>query len=186
MRVPDEHAGKQARCPKCQNVQAIPAASGSVFDGLPMSPPPKPPPSYAPPPSYSPPSYSPSSYSPGSPPPHSATGNPYADAPAPAKPYSPPASNYGSPYGGAYQQSWSRPHQGNVILVLGILSLVLCQLLGPIAWIMGQNDLREIDRGVMDPSGRSATQAGMILGIIGTVLMVLWCGCVSLATLAGG
>ena len=45
------------------------------------------------------------------------------------------------------------PHRGVLILVLGILSLVLCQLLGPVAWILGKGDMAEIDSGRMDPEG---------------------------------
>lgn len=70
-----------------------------------------------------------------------------------------------------------RPHRGVLILVLGLVSLVLCALLGPVAWIMGKGDLKEIDAGRMDREGRGLTQAGMICGIIGTVLLglgVLW------------
>jgi hypothetical protein len=60
-----------------------------------------------------------------------------------------------------------------LILVLGILSLVCCGLLGPVAWIMGNNALREIDAGMGNPSDRGMVVAGRILGIIATVLMVL-------------
>jgi hypothetical protein len=66
-----------------------------------------------------------------------------------------------------------KPHRGTLILVLGILSLVLCAPLGVAAWIMGNGDLKEIDAGTMDPSGRSTTNAGRICGIIGTVLLGL-------------
>ena len=64
-------------------------------------------------------------------------------------------------------------HRGVLILVLGILGLVLCQILGPIAWIMGKGDMAQMDQGRMDPEGRGLTQAGMICGIIATILMVL-------------
>lgn len=60
-----------------------------------------------------------------------------------------------------------------MILVLGIISVISCPLLGPIAWIMGKGDLEKIDRGLMDPEGRGLTQAGMVCGILGTVLVVL-------------
>ncbi len=66
-----------------------------------------------------------------------------------------------------------KPHRGTLILVLGILSLVLCAPLGIAAWIMGNGDLKEIDAGTMDPSGRSTTNAGRICGMIGTILLVL-------------
>jgi hypothetical protein len=38
---------------------------------------------------------------------------------------------------------------------------------------MGQSDLSQMKVGRMDPSGRGMTQAGMVLGIIGTGLSVL-------------
>ena len=66
-----------------------------------------------------------------------------------------------------------KPHRGTLILVLGILGLLLCQIFGIVAWIMGSSDLKEIDAGTMDPSGRGLTQAGKICGIIATVLMIL-------------
>jgi hypothetical protein len=67
-----------------------------------------------------------------------------------------------------------KPHRGTLILVLGILSLVVCGIFTGIpAWVMGSSDLKEMDAGTMDPSGRGTTQAGKILGIIATVLMIL-------------
>jgi len=66
-----------------------------------------------------------------------------------------------------------QPHRGTLILVLGILGLVCCFILGIIAWIMGNTDLREMDAGRMDPSGRGLTQAGKICGIISVVLGIV-------------
>jgi hypothetical protein len=66
-----------------------------------------------------------------------------------------------------------KPHRGTLILVLGILGLVLCAPLGIAAWIMGQGDLKQMDAGQMDPSGRSLTNAGRICGIIATILLAL-------------
>jgi hypothetical protein len=66
-----------------------------------------------------------------------------------------------------------KPHHGGLILVFGILSLVICAPLGIVAWIMGSGDLKQIDAGTMDPSGRSLTSAGRICGIIATCLMAL-------------
>jgi hypothetical protein len=48
-------------------------------------------------------------------------------------------------------------------------------ILGPMAWIMANNDLRAIREGIMDPRGESNTNAGRICGIIGTILCVLPC-----------
>jgi hypothetical protein len=66
-----------------------------------------------------------------------------------------------------------KPHRGTTILVLGILGLVMCGPLGIAAWIMGNGDLREMDAGTMDPSGRGNTNAGRICGMIATILMIL-------------
>ena len=66
-----------------------------------------------------------------------------------------------------------KPHRGTLILVLGILSLVVCQPIGIAAWVMGANDLKEMDAGTMDPSGRGTTQAGKICGMIGCILMII-------------
>lgn len=66
-----------------------------------------------------------------------------------------------------------KPHRGPVILTFGILGLVVCAVFGVVAWVMGNNDVREMDQGYMDPSGRDLTTVGRILGIIGTVIMIL-------------
>lgn len=63
--------------------------------------------------------------------------------------------------------------QATVALVLGILGLVLCQILGPIAWVMGNNEVTAIDAGKRNPANRSTAQAGKILGIIGTVFLII-------------
>ncbi len=65
------------------------------------------------------------------------------------------------------------PHRGVLVLVLGILSIVFCQILGPFAWLMGKGDLAKINAGQIDPTGRDLTKVGMICGIIGTVLLAL-------------
>jgi len=67
-----------------------------------------------------------------------------------------------------------RPHRGVLILVLGILGLVGCGIITAIpAWVMGSGDLKEMDAGLIDPAGRSMTQAGKICGIISTILFCL-------------
>ena len=58
-------------------------------------------------------------------------------------------------------------------LILGILSLVLCQLLGPVAWVIGKRTVDEIDAAPGSYSGRGLAQAGYICGIVGTVLLGL-------------
>jgi predicted Zn finger-like uncharacterized protein len=82
----------------------------------------------------------------------------------------------------------AEPDRGAVVLALGIISLAgvviycaapLWAILGLVAWIMGQSDLRKMKSGLMDDNGRSMTQAGWICGIIGVVLnglLTLACG----------
>jgi hypothetical protein len=70
-------------------------------------------------------------------------------------------------------QQMLRPHRGGIILALGILGIVCCFICGIIAWVMGNNDLREMTAGRMDPSGHGLTQAGKICGIVSVVLLIL-------------
>ena len=70
-------------------------------------------------------------------------------------------------------QAPQQPHRGVLILVLGILGLVCCFICGIIAWIMGNGDLREMDAGTMDASGRGLTQAGKICGMISVILQIV-------------
>lgn len=96
-----------------------------------------------------------------------------------------------------------KPHRGPVVLTLGILGLVFSGacgfIIGIIAWVMGSADLKEMDRGAMDPSGRGLTQAGRICGIVSTVIgialflvgvlwvvLVLILGVVSIGAAAAG
>lgn len=65
------------------------------------------------------------------------------------------------------------PSRSGTILVLGILSLVICGLLGPIAWSMGNEELRRIDRGEAPPSGRGNAQAGQICGMIASIFLII-------------
>jgi hypothetical protein len=67
-----------------------------------------------------------------------------------------------------------KPHRGVLILVLGILSFVFCGIFTAIpAWLMGGRDLKEMDAGTMDPTGRNLTNVGRILGMIGTLLFLI-------------
>jgi multisubunit Na+/H+ antiporter MnhB subunit len=63
--------------------------------------------------------------------------------------------------------------RATTILVLGIVGLVLCQVLGPVAWSMGARTLREIDESPGRYGGREIVNVGRILGIIGTVFLVI-------------
>lgn len=69
--------------------------------------------------------------------------------------------------------SYPETSQATTILVLGILGIVLCQFLGPFAWVMGNRELEAIDAGRRPPENRGTANAGKILGIIATVLLAV-------------
>ena len=66
-----------------------------------------------------------------------------------------------------------KPHRAGTILTLAIIGLLVFGPLCIAAWIMGDSDLREMDAGIMDDSGRSSTSTGKSLGVIGTVLWII-------------
>ena len=63
--------------------------------------------------------------------------------------------------------------QATTALVLGILGIVICGVLAPVAWVMGNNEIQAIDAGRRPPENRGTANAGKILGIIGTVFLVI-------------
>ena len=102
---------------------------------------------------------------------------PLSATPASAPPPIPAPS--GGP--GAFGQSAPRPayHEsanGVLILVLGIVGLFVIQLLAPVAWFMGNNSLRAINSGRADPGERGLVVAGRIMGIIGSIIMIVTIG----------
>jgi ABC-type Fe3+ transport system permease subunit len=76
-----------------------------------------------------------------------------------------------------YQQTtgggYLEPHRGTMVLVFGILGLLCCGIFAILSWIFGDTDLKKMDQGIMDPSGRDITNVGKILGIVGVCLWIL-------------
>src|SRR5262245_36782060 len=70
-------------------------------------------------------------------------------------------------------QQQSASTQAIMSLVLGILSIVCCGILAPIAWYLGSQEQKAIREGRSPAAGEGVAKAGMILGIIGTVLLIL-------------
>jgi hypothetical protein len=88
--------------------------------------------------------------------------------------------NYGPSYYGPPPQT--HPN-GTAILVMGILSLVICSILGPFAWSMGNKALREIDNSGYVYENRGMVQAGRVCGIVSTCLFL---GSIGIILLFGG
>lgn len=74
----------------------------------------------------------------------------------------------------AFGQPGREHPNGTTVLVLGILSLVVCGLLGPFAWSMGSKALREIEASPgVTWNNRGNITAGRICGIVGTGMMAV-------------
>jgi hypothetical protein len=81
-------------------------------------------------------------------------------------------------------QSSQQPHRGGIVLTLGILSLVPPVMVIPFGiagWFMASKDIRDMNAGRMDGSGRAMTQAGQVCAALGasiwsagTVSLVIW------------
>jgi hypothetical protein len=115
----------------------------------------------------------PQGYGPGYVPPQ----NPYV----PPQEFSAPHSPYGSPYQPAYAGGLMPAHPSAttslVLGIIGLVSVVVCAgvllVLSPFAWALGAKAVRQIDASPGSYAGRDRAQAGKILGIIGSVLLVL-------------
>ena len=118
-------------------------------------------------------------------PPRQSPPNPYAQPPYQQPyqaPYQQPYPPYGAPPPAGYPPYQAAPPNdglGLASMIVGILSLVLScgygiGLLGaPAALIMGRVSMKRIERSQGTLGGRGFAQAGFILGIVGTVLLVL-------------
>lgn len=80
-----------------------------------------------------------------------------------------------------------------VAVVLGVLGIICCGLLAPVAWYLAGEELKHIDAGRLPETNRGMAQVAKILGIIGTILLalaLLWLvffgGMTMLGALAGG
>jgi uncharacterized membrane protein YjgN (DUF898 family) len=57
-----------------------------------------------------------------------------------------------------------------VIFVLGLLGILMCQILGPIAWIMGNRYKAECAALGIAPDGLAV--AGQVLGLVSTIFLI--------------
>jgi hypothetical protein len=138
--------------------------------------------------------------------PSGAAGQPsgpgYVPPPAPPPPMaSPPGATWGAAWTPAYGPPLvgGQDHKGaQNAMVLGIVALVCLGLslfccvtlpgvfLAPFAWVVGARAKREIDASPGVYRNRGAAQAGVVMGIIGTVLgLLVLAAFVGLAVLIG-
>ena len=61
--------------------------------------------------------------------------------------------------------------QATTVFVLGLLGLLMCQVLSPVAMFMGNKYVAECRAFDIEPDGLGV--AGRILGIVGTILFAL-------------
>ena len=91
---------------------------------------------------------------------------------------------------GAVPQQSSK---ATMAVVFGVLGIVCCGLLAPVAWYLANDELKAIDAGRLSETNRGMAQVAKILGIIGSILLViglLWIiffgGMTMLGALTGG
>ncbi len=102
---------------------------------------------------------------------------PYGQQPYGQQPYG--QQQYGQPAYGGYPASAPTDGRALAAMITGIVSLVLAcgygvgLLASPVAWYLGKSSMNRIDASQGQLGGRGMAQAGMVLGIIGTVLLVL-------------
>jgi hypothetical protein len=70
------------------------------------------------------------------------------------------------------QQNYIYPPRSSTVLTLGILSLVVCSVMGPIAWAMGNEEIRRMDAGQTPQDQRGSVTAGRVCGIIASCMLM--------------
>lgn len=100
-----------------------------------------------------------------------------------------PVYGQGQPAYGDPGQQWSQAGYGGqppnhpsattamVLSLIGLIGIMFCAgitlVLSPFAWVIGGRAVKEIDANPGRYGGRDQAQAGRIMGIIGTVLLIL-------------
>jgi hypothetical protein len=157
LRVPEDYLGAQVKCPACGETFTASVAGAPAARRYEDEPPPRPRPR--------------SEYAPryeDEPPP------PPRRAPARRRDDYDDYDDYDDRGRGRGGRRHLMPHRGGTVFALGLCSIfILPIVLGPIAWVMGNTDLREIRAGRMDPEGESQTSTGRTLGIVGTILGIV-------------
>jgi hypothetical protein len=105
---------------------------------------------------------------------------PAPEAGGPTAPYPAfPPGGYDTPSPGPYPGGsghWGLYPEGSqavLAFVLGIIGLVVFQPLAPFAWVIANREIRGVDAGRRNPSNRGLAVAGKVMGIIGTIFLIL-------------
>jgi hypothetical protein len=130
----------------------------------------------------------------GKPPPQEPQFNPQSAYPAGDQPAPPPPPPPPNPYGGQQPYPPAPGHPGMpqfpmyvlpdhpkattalIVGIVGVAGTFLCGLpvlVSPVAWVLGAKARREIRNAPQQWGGEGKATAGMVLGIIGTALLVL-------------
>jgi len=168
-----------------------PSGDQGPEQGVPPRPPqgPTPGPSYPPPPGQQPPPQPGYGQPPYGQPPYGQPG--YGGYPPPGYPaYPPGAPHPAGPPAQYYPPAVPNHPKATTALVLGLVSVVgglsfcgIPLLVSPFAWVTGHRVVNEIRASRGHLAGESSAQAGMVLGIIGSVLLVIWLIVVALLVL---
>ena len=89
--------------------------------------------------------------------------NPYNQPPIP-----PPGGGNLPPMSGGGGQV-----NATLLLVLGILGIICCGFLAPVTWVMSNSAMATLNAGGGQESDRTMVNIARILGIVGTVLLVI-------------
>lgn len=87
--------------------------------------------------------------------------------------YGAPNMGPGGPGYGAPPVHYPEKSQSQTVLIVGLVSIVFCQLLGPVAWYMGNEEVKAIDEGRRSPEQRQLADIGRIIGMVMTGLLIL-------------
>lgn len=64
------------------------------------------------------------------------------------------------------QPGFLKPHRATMLLVFSILGWAVCCVFGIVAYSMASTDLKEMQAGIMDPSGEGMTKAARIVSLV--------------------
>ncbi len=69
--------------------------------------------------------------------------------------------------------AYVKPHRGGQIVAYAVIGLFICAPVCIAAWSMASADLRDMQAGLMDPSGHSQTTLGLSVARVGVLLWLV-------------